>query len=52
VLSLRLSAALLAAGRRHELVLLPGAGHRVAPEEVAEHLLRLELDFLRTSLAR
>jgi dipeptidyl-peptidase 4 len=50
--TLRLSAALLAAGRRHELVLLPGAGHRVAPEGVAEHLLRLELDFLRTSLAR
>ncbi|MEU9099748.1 prolyl oligopeptidase family serine peptidase [Streptomyces sp. NPDC048361] len=46
----RLSAELLAAGRPHRVLLLPGVGHRVAGEGVADTLLRLELDFLKRSL--
>lgn len=48
--TLRLSAALLAAGRPHTVLPLSGAGHRVDREGVADNLLRLELDFLRRSL--
>ncbi|MEU7584045.1 prolyl oligopeptidase family serine peptidase [Streptomyces sp. NPDC041068] len=48
---LRFSAALLAAGRPHTVLPLPGASHLVAQEEVAANLLRLELDFLRKSLS-
>lgn len=48
--SLRLSAALLAAGRPHEFLPLPGAGHSPADPGVAEHLLHHQLDFLRRSL--
>ncbi|MFG2717629.1 prolyl oligopeptidase family serine peptidase [Streptomyces sp. NPDC048416] len=48
--TLRLSARLLAAGRPHQLLLLPGLGHVVAGEGVADTLLRLELDFLKSSL--
>ncbi|WP_055699740.1 S9 family peptidase [Streptomyces silaceus] len=47
---LRLSAALLAAGRPHTVLPLPGASHLVSQEEVAANLLLLELDFLRKSL--
>jgi len=48
--SLRMSAALFAAGRAHELLLLPGAGHRVTDEtQVAELLLR-QLAFLAKTL--
>jgi dipeptidyl-peptidase 4 len=48
--TLRLSAALLAAGRPHTVLPLSGATHMLAQPDVAENLLRLELDFLRDSL--
>lgn len=48
--ALRLSAALLTAGRPHTVLLLPGTGHLVIGEGVADALLRTELDFLRSSL--
>ncbi|MFG2848554.1 prolyl oligopeptidase family serine peptidase [Kitasatospora sp. NPDC048296] len=48
--TLRLSSALLAAGRTHEVLPLRGAGHRPNDEAVVENLLHHELDFLRRSL--
>ncbi|MFB7911226.1 prolyl oligopeptidase family serine peptidase [Kitasatospora sp. NPDC056076] len=48
--ALRLSAALLAAGRPHEVLPLRGAGHRPTDEATVENLLRHELGFLRRSL--
>ncbi|MEX3103325.1 MULTISPECIES: S9 family peptidase [unclassified Streptomyces] len=48
--SLRLSSALLADGRPHEVLPLSGVTHMTPQEEVAENLLRLQLDFLRRSL--
>ncbi|MFF4819764.1 prolyl oligopeptidase family serine peptidase [Kitasatospora sp. NPDC001309] len=48
--ALRLSAALLAAGRPHEVLPLRGAGHRPTDEATVEDLLRHELGFLRRSL--
>lgn len=48
--TLRLSAALLAAGRRHEVLPLSGVTHMTPQEVVAENLLRLQLDFLRRAL--
>lgn len=48
--SLRLSHALLAAGRPHELLPLSGVTHMTPQEEVAENLLLLQLDFLRRAL--
>ncbi|MGW2419831.1 prolyl oligopeptidase family serine peptidase [Streptomyces sp. NPDC001709] len=48
--SLRLSSALLAAGRPHEVLPLSGVTHMTPQEAVAENLLRLQLDFLRRSL--
>jgi dipeptidyl-peptidase-4 len=48
--TLRLSAALLAAGRPHAVIPLTGATH-MAPDGLSERLLRLELDFIRRSLA-
>ncbi|MBT2492939.1 S9 family peptidase [Streptomyces sp. ISL-96] len=47
---LRFSAALLAAGRPHSVLPLPGASHLVTQEGVADSLLLLELDFLKKSL--
>ena len=47
--TLRLSAALLAAGRPHAVIPLTGATH-MAAGGTAERLLPLELDFLRTHL--
>ncbi|GAA2460970.1 prolyl oligopeptidase family serine peptidase [Streptomyces macrosporus] len=47
---LRLSAALLAAGREHTVLPLSGAGHLVADETVAERLLDFQLRFLRDAL--
>ncbi|MEV0805926.1 prolyl oligopeptidase family serine peptidase [Micromonospora sp. NPDC050200] len=47
--TLRLSAALLAAGRPHAVLPLTGASH-LAANGLSERLLRLELDFLRTHL--
>ncbi|MFD1325016.1 S9 family peptidase [Micromonospora sonneratiae] len=48
--TLRLSAALLSAGRPHSVIPLTGATH-MAAGGTAERLLRLELDFLRQHLA-
>ncbi|AEY91491.1 peptidase [Streptomyces hygroscopicus subsp. jinggangensis 5008] len=50
--SLRLSSALLAAGRPHEVLPLSGVTHMTPQETVAENLLLLQLDFLRRSLPR
>jgi dipeptidyl-peptidase-4 len=47
--TLRLSAALLAAGRPHSMIPLTGATH-LAAGGLSERLLRLELDFIRRSL--
>lgn len=49
--SLQLSAALLAAGRQHELLLLPKATHMIVAPEVNARLLVHELRFIRQSLA-
>jgi len=48
--TLRLSAALLAAGRPHEVLPLPRTTHMPADRAVLAGLLRHELDFLRRSL--
>ncbi|WP_405560006.1 LpqB family beta-propeller domain-containing protein [Streptomyces sp. NBC_01180] len=50
--TLRLSAALLAAGRPHTVLPLSGTGHLVHGEGVADRLLTLELDFLKRALAQ
>ncbi|MEU6574390.1 prolyl oligopeptidase family serine peptidase [Streptomyces sp. NPDC046805] len=49
--SLRLSSALLAAGRPHEVLPLSGVTHMTPQEQVAENLLLLQVDFLKRSLA-
>ena len=50
--SLRLSTALLAAGRPHEVLPLSGVTHMTAPQEqVAENLLLLQVDFLKRALS-
>jgi dipeptidyl-peptidase 4 len=48
--ALRLSTALLAAGRPHEVLPLSGVTHMTPQEQVAENLLLLQVDFLRRSL--
>lgn len=48
--TLRLSAALLAAGRPHEVLPLSGVTHMTPQEQVAENLLLLQVDFLKRSL--
>jgi dipeptidyl-peptidase 4 len=48
--TLRLSSALLAAGRPHSVLPLSGVTHMTAQEDVAANLLMLELAFVRTSL--
>ncbi len=48
--TLRLSAALLAAGYPHSVLPLSGITHMASQETVAENLLLLQLDFLRRSL--
>ena len=48
--TLRLSSALLAAGRPHEVLPLVGITHMTPQEVVAENLLLHQLDFLRRSL--
>jgi dipeptidyl-peptidase-4 len=50
--TLRLSSALLAAGRAHEVLPLVGMTHMAADEVVAENLLLHQLDFLRRALHR
>ena len=49
--TLQLSSALLAAGRPHQVLPLSGISHMTPQEVVAENLLLLQLEFLRTSLA-
>jgi dipeptidyl-peptidase-4 len=48
--TLRLSRALLEAGRPHTVLPLSGATHMTPQETVAENLLLLQLDFLRSAL--
>ncbi|HEY4008239.1 MAG TPA: prolyl oligopeptidase family serine peptidase [Pseudonocardia sp.] len=48
--TLRLSSALLAAGRPHSVLPLSGVTHMTPQEEVAENLLLLQIDFLRSAL--
>jgi dipeptidyl-peptidase-4 len=48
--SLRLSTALLAAGRQHCMLPLSGVTHMAAQAEVAENLLLLQVNFLRDAL--
>ncbi len=48
--SLRLSRALLEAGRPHEVLPLSGVTHMTPQEEVAENLLVLQVEFLRRAL--
>jgi dipeptidyl-peptidase-4 len=48
--ALRLSSALLAAGRPHEFLPLSGVTHMTPQEVVAENLLHHQLDFLRRHL--
>ncbi|MFF4399152.1 prolyl oligopeptidase family serine peptidase [Streptomyces sp. NPDC001480] len=50
--ALRLSSALLAAGRPHEVLPLSGVTHMTPQEQVAENLLLLQVDFLRRALAQ
>ncbi|KJK59739.1 S9 family peptidase [Saccharothrix sp. ST-888] len=49
--TLRLSSALLAAGRPHSVLPLSGVTHMTPQEQVAENLLLLQVDFLRNALA-
>jgi dipeptidyl-peptidase-4 len=48
--TLRLSSALLAAGRPHSVLPLSGVTHMTPQEEVAENLLLLQIDFLHSAL--
>ena len=48
--TLRLSSALLAAGRPHEVLLLPGVGHQALSGEIAEKLLWHQVRFLQRHL--
>ncbi len=48
--TLRLSSALLAAGRPHTVLPLSGVTHMTPQEQVAENLLLLQVDFLKESL--
>ena len=48
--SLKLSSALLEAGKAHEVLPLTGVTHMTPQEVVAENLMLLELDFLRRAL--
>lgn len=49
--TLRLSSALLAAGRQHAVLPLTGVTHMATQEEVAENLLHLQVRFLHQALA-
>lgn len=48
--TLRLSSALLAAGRPHEVLLLPGVGHQVMGVAITENLLWHQVRFLQRHL--
>jgi len=49
--TLRMSSALLAAGRAHTVLPLSGVTHMTPQEEVAENLLLLQVEFLHAALA-
>ena len=49
--TLRLSRALLEAGRAHRVLPLSGVTHMTPQEAVAENLLHLQCDFLAEALA-
>ena len=49
--TLQLSAALLAAGRSHQVLPLSNTTHMTPQEEVAENILLLQVDFLKRNLA-
>ena len=49
--TLRLSRALLEAGRAHQVLPLSGVTHMTPQEVVTENILRLELEFLRDALS-
>jgi dipeptidyl-peptidase-4 len=49
--TLRLSSALVAAGRPHTVLPLSGVTHMTPQEQVAENLLLLQVEFLRKALA-
>jgi dipeptidyl-peptidase-4 len=48
--TLRLSSALLAAGRPHTVLPLTGITHAPRREDVAENLLLLQVDFIKRAL--
>jgi dipeptidyl-peptidase-4 len=48
--TVRLSAALLAAGRPHSVLPLSGVTHMASQEDVAENMLLLQVDFLKRAL--
>jgi dipeptidyl-peptidase-4 len=48
--TLRLSEALVAAGRPHTVLPLPGVAHSALAQPVGEHVLRLQAHFLLNSL--
>ena len=48
--TLRLSSALVAAGRPHTVLPLSGVTHMTPQEVVAENLLHLQVEFLRSAL--
>jgi dipeptidyl-peptidase-4 len=48
--TLRMSSALLAAGRPHTVLPLTGVTHMARQEDVAENLLLLQVDFLHRAL--
>jgi dipeptidyl-peptidase-4 len=50
--TLRLSSALLAAGRPHDVLPLSGVTHMTSQPVVAENLLLLQLDWIRRALSR
>lgn len=50
--SLKLSGALLAAGRPHEVLPLSGVTHMTPQDVVTENLMLLQVDFLRRALGR
>ena len=49
--SLRMSKALMEAGRRHAMIPLSGITHRPVDPAAAEAMIRIEVDFLRRALA-
>src|SRR5262245_30430517 len=49
--TLRFSAALFEAGKWHELVLIPNATHMTRSTAVTENILRVQLDFLKRTVA-